>query len=402
MPPTPAPKDRDGSPGADRGVISLRLPEIGDEGQPGVRFIKRAVGWTLLVLAILVVGFLVVASVVRMDVTVKAAGVLEPVRIHPVRAQEGGTVREVLVETGQHVTRGQVMVRLDTLELAGQLAQLEAQRRATGVERRRSVEESPLQARQEAQRAEQARARLNSALATLRQRMVEYDLGTNLDSLLAAHRPGRHVAVDQAVGEVRSAEAEVRYSGSAADLAALSRFDRERLDTELERLDAQIRTIRERLARTEVRAPADGVVLTEQIERLPGAAVTPGTSLLEVADVAQWRTELRVAEADVHKIQVGDSVKVEVAALDQDERDLLGGRVVFVASEPLGAEGGAAAAAAGAPGAYRVVAALDRRQLDEVGIEKFRRGYSVQGHVITRSGRILTLLWNYVREKVDR
>jgi hypothetical protein len=34
-----------------------------------------------------------------------------------------------------------------------------------------------------------------------------------------------------------------------------------------------------------------------------------------------------------------------------------------------------------------------------VGIEKSRRGYSVQGNVITRSGRIVTLIWNYITEK---
>jgi hypothetical protein len=35
-----------------------------------------------------------------------------------------------------------------------------------------------------------------------------------------------------------------------------------------------------------------------------------------------------------------------------------------------------------------------------MGIQKFRRGYTVEGHVITRSGRIITLLWNYMTEKL--
>jgi hypothetical protein len=49
-----------------------------------------------------------------------------------------------------------------------------------------------------------------------------------------------------------------------------------------------------------------------------------------------------------------------------------------------------------------VTATLDRRQLEKMGIENFRRGYTVQGNVITKSGRIVTLLWNYLTEKLGK
>jgi len=394
-------------PDKDRGVIPLRLPDLPHEGQPGASFVRRAVGFTLLTIVSLAAAGLIVASVVKMDVTVKAAGVLEPIRINPVRAMEGGSVREVLVRTGDTVHAGQVLVRLDTVALASSLAQLEAQYHAADIDRRRSATADPLEREQNRERAAQSRARLSAALATLRQRMVEYDLGTNADSLLAVHVPGRHVTIDQAVGEVRSAQAEIRSFGAEGGLQELSRFDREKLGAQMDQLAAQIAATRERLSRLTIRAPTNGVVLTEQMERLPGAFVREGEQLVELGDENEWRVLLSVGERDVHKINLGDSVKVDLLAFDESDREQLRGKVSYVAPEPLAAQAAAGAGGA-APGAlppagaggYRVIATLDRAQLEKMGLDRFRRGYSVQGYVITRSGRIITLLWNYLTEKL--
>lgn len=396
----PAPKDPT--------IIPLRLPELPHEGQPGSRFVLRAVSFTMLTLGGLAAAALLVACVVKMDVTVKAPGVLEPVRLYPIRAMENGPIRDVYVQTGDTVHKGDVLARLDTIELSSNLAQLEAQLHATEIDRARSVSADPLQREQSAERVTQARARLGSALALVRQRMIEYDLGTNVDSLLRNFVPGRHVTLDQAVGDVRSAQAEIRLNGSEGDLQALSRFDREKLGTQMEQLAAQITALRARKERLTLVAPTDGVVLTEELERLPGSFIREGEQVVELADLHEWRVMLTVTERDVHKIVMGDSVKVDLPAFDESEREQLGGRIIYVAPEPLAVQAQAAAGGSGAPamgmtgGGYRVIASLDRAQLEKMGIQKFRRGYTVQGHVITRSGRIITLLWNYVMEKIRR
>jgi multidrug resistance efflux pump len=397
----PAPAEKD------RGVIPLRLPELPHEGQPGAGFVRRAVGLTLLIVAGLAGAGVLVACLVKMDVTVRAPGVLEPVRIYPVRAMEGGAIRDVLVKTGDTVHVNDVLVRLDSVELTSALAQLEAQYRAADIDRRRSASADPLQREQSSGRAAQARSHLGSALATLRQRMVEYDLGTNADSLLAAYVPGRHVVIDQAVGEVRSAQAELRLNGAEGGLQELSRYDREKLGTQMDQLAAQIAATRERLRRLTIRAPTDGVVLTEQMERLPGAFVREGEQIVELADLHDWRVLLTVTERDVHKVELGDAVKVDLLAFSESEREQLHGRVAYVAPEPLSAQSGASVGSAAPPsaaaaggGAYRVIASLDRAQIEKMGVDRFRRGYTVQGYVVTRSGRIITLFWNYVTEKL--
>ncbi|HET6231948.1 MAG TPA: efflux RND transporter periplasmic adaptor subunit [Longimicrobiaceae bacterium] len=390
---------------AEKPKLVLRLPTIDEAGSPGAGFVHGAVGWTLGTLGAIVGAGLLVASLVSMNVTVKAPGSMEPVRVWPVRTTEPGTVDSVLVATGDTVRKGQPVLQLDSLQLETTLLQLQAQLRAAQIDQRRSASAAPVERRQQGDKAAQAQARLVTARATLRQRMVENDAGTNVDSLLAVYRPGRHVGIDLAVAEVQAAEAETRLSSSQNDILALERFDRAKKGTEEDQLAAQIRATRERLQRLTVLSPTHGVVLTEQIERLGGSYVREGELLLEVADLDEWRVNLYVPERDVHKIRLGDSVQVEVQAFNAEDEDRLRGSVVFVAPEPVGAgqstsTGGPAPAVPTGMGMYRVVARLDQKQLARMGVEKFRRGYTVQGQIITRSGRIITLLWDYLHDQL--
>jgi multidrug resistance efflux pump len=390
-------------------VIPLRLPHLGDEGQPGGRFVKRAVSVTLGVIALLILTGVVVSFLVTMDVTVKSAGVLEPVNVFPVRAQAAGPVHEVLVQSGDTVKAGDVVIRLDALALETQLAQLQAQHSAARIDRDRSLAGTPMERRQQQERRDAATARLTRARAVLMQRMVEHGFGTNMDSLLTAWRPGGHVMLDQAVGDVRAAEADIRLNGTETDMLSLRGFDERRADTEMDRLQAQIREVQERIRRATITAPSDGVVLTEQLERLAGSYVREGETLLEVGEVGEWRVTMLVPERDVHKIEVGDVVRLEVQAFDARDRRQLEGRVSHVAAEPFGAPGGEGGTAASGtqparsgPGLYRVVASLDRGQVQREELDRFRRGYSVQANVVTRSGRIAELAWSSIMDKLNR
>lgn len=397
---------------ASKDIIPLRLPDLGHEGQPAGRFVQRAVSMVLGVMALVFLLAVVVSMAVSMDVTVKSAGVLEPVNVWPIRAEAAGPIREVLVQSGDTVKPGDVVIRLDALALETQLAQLEAQFRASQLDRERSVAGTPVERRQQAQRLANAEARLTRSRAVLVQRMVEYGFGSNPDSLLRVYRAGQHVMLDQAVGDVRGAEADIRLNAAETDMLSLRQYDERRADTDMDRLQAQIREARERINRTSIVAPNAGVVLTEQLERLPGAFVREGETLMEVGEVGEWRVTMLVPERDVHKINVGDRVRLEVQAFNQRDRRQLEGLVAHVAASPASASpagsgdaaqaGGAPKAASSGPGLYRVVASLDRAQVQREELDRFRRGYSVQANVVTRSGRIAELAWGYLRDKLNR
>ncbi len=367
---------------------TLRLPDLPVEGTPGAGLVRRAVSVVLLLLGGLLAITLVVAAVVSIDITADGSGILEPTRIWPVRTQEPGTVLDVLVATGDSVVPGQALVRLDTLASATGLAQL----RATAAESRLTYEHSlatrGVDQRQLDERIRQAQSALLRARALLRQRLTDFGFPDNVDSILRTYRPGSHTAIDLALADLIAAEADSGSLAAQRQVVDAKRFDLARERSEAQRSAAQVALSREQLDRLTLRAPAAGVVLTERIERLLGAYEKQGDLVLEIGDPRNWQATLYVDERDVHEVHVGDEVKVEVQAFARKE-DLLPARVVFVAQEPADAR---------ETGGYRVVATIDPDVVTGRGPE-LRRGYTVRGKILTRSGPILIVLWRYLTRR---
>lgn len=376
----------------------LELPSLDPDDQPGARVVNRAVSIVLTTVALGGIGAVLVASLVRMDVTTRARGALEPTRVTSVRITHGGVVRQILVRTGDTVRAHAPLARLETVSLESSRRQLEAQIRALQVERTRSAASVPLEQRQFMERRRQAEARLATALAGLRQRMVEYKLGYNTDSLLRLYRSGQHVALDLAVGEVRSLEAEIRLVGAEGDLIDLRRYDGERFAAELEQLRARLSESDARIAAAELRAPTDGVVLTERVEKLVGLHFSDGSQLLELARLDDWRVVLMIPEHDVQRIHVGDKVSAEVMAFDHlERRRRLNGVVAQIAADPVAGPVGPTAT-----GLYRVEVAVDPKGVADIGSHRLRRGYTVEARILGRSGSIIELVWGYIVNKIDR
>ena len=379
----------------------LRLPPMDEQRVLGIRVVQRATSIMLLVFGCAVALMAIVAALVTVRVTVDGAGLLQPARVLPVRSSQEGVIRHVLVRTGDTVHANQPLLVLDSLDVLATLQALQAQYREQGVAREQLIAEQPVDwARQLEQRA-QADAHLERALATLRERMVNYRLGQNIDSLLAAHVPGQHVGIDVAVADVRQAQSEQRSADAEQRRLENSRFAVRGLDEKLGELETSIAVSGARISRLVVRAPADGVVLTDQVDRLNGAYVRPGDIILEVGDPMMWTAELMIRESELHQVHRGDSASVEIPALEELRLPQLTGVVVFVAESPVESAGQVAGASSGqSSGLYRVVVALDARPFRGLDPNYFRRGYAVKGKVTTRRGRILMLVRDNLIAKV--
>ena len=374
-----------------------QLPELRDRDHAGGRLAVRTTHFVLWFFATMLGVALVVAFTVRVDDIVAAPGVLEPAEVWSLRSPETGLVKAVLVRTGDRVEAGQTLIQLDPLLLQDELAHVEAEQQLRALELHKVKALAPIQEQEAEERVAQAEARLATARSQLRLRMVDYGTGPEIDSLLRHYRVGTHVLFDQAVAEVRSAEAEARLAAAAVRRLRLDRYDREGAMVKQAQFLAQSRTLQARLQRLDLTAPSAGVVLTEYLERLPGVAISAGASLLEIADAATWRVVLFVAERDVHQVRVGDPVEAEVQAFRSEDRARLSGRIAHISTGPVAARAGdEAQTLAEMNGRYRVVVELDVRQRSAVGFERFRRGYTVSGRIITRSGRIIALAWDSV------
>jgi RND family efflux transporter MFP subunit len=164
---------------------------------------------------------------------------------------DAGRVAAIYVEAGDHVKRGQVLARLNVSVLEPQAANLEAA-------------------------LEQARAEAELADA-------EY------------HRA-------QAVGASGALSAEETQRRKSAGLTAAAK---------VKVAAAQLAEAQARLARAAVRAPADGIILTRNVE--VGQTATPGgEALFRLSEGGEVELRGQVAEQDLPQLMVGQSVNVRL------------------------------------------------------------------------------------------
>jgi HlyD family secretion protein len=214
-------------------------------------------------------------QVARRDLVsvVTASGKIEPVRKVDISADISGRVVQVLVQEGQMVERGAVLIRIDPSAFAANVRRAEAsvsQARAREAQARSQL----LQARTAAERAEQ----LSSG-----------------DQLIS------RAELDQARTQAQVAEGELQAArfGVSQAQAALSEA-------------------RDQASKTTISAPMAGRVTRLNIEEGETAVVgtmnNPGSLLLTIADLSTMQATVKVDETDVPGITVGDSTAVRIDA----------------------------------------------------------------------------------------
>lgn len=207
-----------------------------------------------------------------------------------------GTVAEVGVDEGDRVEAGDILVRLESSELAAAVAGAEASvreaRARLGSLRgagARAATEDLRQAELTLAQAEDDAARLGRLASAGVVAGTAYEEARSRLDLARSRR-------EQALA--RTAELTPRGSESAAARAAV------------DRAEASLAAARARLAQATVVAPAPGVVLRRAVE--PGDVVTPGAVLLVLSRDGQTRVSVPIEERSLSGIAVGQ--RAEIAA----------------------------------------------------------------------------------------
>lgn len=87
------------------------------------------------------------------------------------------------------------------------------------------------------------------------------------------------------------------------------------LEAQLAQNKARLALLDDRLARTALRAPLDGVVITGDWSRALGAPVTRGDLLFEIAPLDEYRVAVNVSDRDVADVADGQSGELVLSAL---------------------------------------------------------------------------------------
>jgi len=377
----------------------VRLPDLDDRQIPAWRFTRHAVAWSLGVFATTVVAALLASILFTMNVTVDGDGLVEPAYVWPVRSSESGIISHLLVQTGDTVHAGQVVAELDSMAAVSDVTSLEARILSTRIALERSVQSAPVESERVRAGVVESEAHVARARAALRERMANFSISGDPDSIARAASSRVHVGLDGPSADLLASLGELAAARAQLSSANLATFDIASKRVELRGLETMLTTSRTHLGRHSILAPSKGVVLTDQLEQLLGAAFVAGQTILEIADMEHWRATLAVSERDVHRIHAGDVADIEIPAFAAMSIDRFRGRVEAVGWQPAAA-GGMSAAVAGITSGYRVVVRLDSNEVQPLVRGALRRGYAARGKIVTRSARANVLLFEAFREQV--
>jgi multidrug efflux pump subunit AcrA (membrane-fusion protein) len=388
-------------------------------------------------LALLVGSALLWAALTRADLVVRAAGRVRPVgattrvfntgRGDLLSAGAGARVAEGNFRPGDTVRKGDVLIRLCTERLDGDLA-----RQARAV--RAGEEELANLARLErltAAQFEAARARAEAELAQAREevrqararqgpdtRLAELELAAARDEeerlrRLAERRSAAEADVVKAAarsGEARERLARARLPVDEGRVEVLRRalalvetefaVRREELGMKRAARAGELEAARAELAKLELerrqavlRAPVDGVVTAGDVK--VGDLLESGKAVAEIAGQTGFRFEMAVPSEEVAHLRVGMPARVRLDALDPQTYGTAVGTVSYIAPDSTVPEGQQAAS-------YVVRIDLDG---DEVGVGgargRVKLGMAGQAEVVTGQEGLLGLLLKRIRQTVS-
>lgn len=206
--------------------------------------------------------------------TVRATGIVQPIKLVQVGTQVNGPVRKLYVDYNNRVKAGDLVAQIDPTVYEAQLARDEAN------------------LKQSQATVEQIKARLAQA----EKELERSDKLQKRDMLSTAELESAALDRDSLVAQLKVSEAAVEQSKAALSLS------------------------RANLGYTTIRSPVDGVVIARNVDE--GQTVVASMSaqvLFQIAtDLKEIQIVASIPEADIGKIQTGQPVAFTVDAYDQE------------------------------------------------------------------------------------
>lgn len=258
---------------------------------------------------------------------VTASGEIVATRYADIGSASMGRLVSLAVKEGDTVTAGQVVARIDPVQAASSADAAAAALRAL------EAEASGAGNQIKASQAELAAAEAQAADA---QRALERARDLRQAGLIAqSELDTTQARADTTAAQARAAEAAIRRLEQSLS-AAERRVAQGR---------AEVARARDSLSKTDITAPIDGVVTRLDVEEgemvVIGVQNQPGTILMTISDLSSINAEVKVAEADVLRLALGNTAAVTLEALTGTT---FAGRVVEIGASALPQVGAQAAA----------------------------------------------------------
>ncbi|MEX2235351.1 MAG: efflux RND transporter periplasmic adaptor subunit [Cyclobacteriaceae bacterium] len=226
---------------------------------------------------------------------VSASGTVQPVTEVKIAPEVSGEIIDLLVEEGDSVKRGQLLVKIrpDTWESQLQRAQASLSQQRANLA--------------------QSEANLNASKAQFIRAEQDYKRQETLWK-------------EKVISEADWQMAKQNYEIAKTDVTAAeksveaSRFI-------IQSTEASVREARENFRKTSVIAPMDGIVsklIVKKGERVVGTATMTGTEMLRIADLNVMEVRVDVNENDIVRVSVGDTAIIDVDSYASTDKEFEG------------------------------------------------------------------------------
>ncbi len=352
---------------------------------------KGSLSWIFTLASLgLLVGFVVWASIAEVEEVTRGDGRIVPSsRIQIVQSLEGGLLSELLVEEGQRVNEGQLLLQIDDTQFAasaeevnakqaalvGKISRLEAEMAEknkivfpAGFEqthsdiaasesqlfwaRRNSVSGEINTLRARAEQGRQERAELQATERQIINELSLIDDEISLNAKVADIVPEAERLRLRKEREILRGELEVSRSGQSRANAAISetqsqirqvrsafRAEAQAMLTdsqgELSVINASFKSADDRLVRSGLRSPVNGIVNAIYVTTT-GGVISPGEPLVEIVPEGdKLQIEARIRPQDIAFLTPNQQARVTITAYDYSIYGGLDGHVQRIGADSL-------------------------------------------------------------------
>lgn len=356
----------------------------------------------------------------------------------------GGVVQRLMVSEGDKVVKDQVLLTLSDAEPRAELAELEAEDAALkATEARLIAERDKTSPSFDAVLAEYKQSRLavqaaasEAAILSARQRQYESETGTlqqriaqlneqiagsSAQSLglqrqgdligqelsgarklaesgytpktrvMALDRTAAQLEADLGLANANTAKARQAIGETEIELAKLERTRVTEITSELRtaqgklaQLAPKIDAAKDRLARTQIAAPATGAVVSLAVFT-EGGVIQPGSRVLDIVPTDnELIAEGKLLLADVNEVTPGRDADIRLTSVPRAERPSIRGRILTVSADRLTDE-------RSGEGYYSIQAALDPQDVKDARID-LQSGMPLEIVMPTRARTLIVYL----------
>jgi len=261
----------------------------------------------------------------ELKVVVSETGTVQPLTKVEIKSKVAGQVAKLLVDVGDKVEKGQLLIQLDTTDMERERAQAEADRASAAARL------AMLKAGARPEEIAEARAQVTQAEATYDRAKADY--ARSQEAVKAGTITPREAESAQSDSDATRAQLAAAQSRLKKLVAGSRREEILEAQAQLDKANVHLKAMEDQLSYASIRSPMAGTVIKRGIEAgemvSPGVSATAqGTSMLTIADLDRLIIASNLNQIDVGKVRKGQHVEVRV---DSAPGNVFGGEIRKVA-----------------------------------------------------------------------